>query len=78
MRNERFEFLHLLTPSAIILRASISKPESVSSKIPRSGSSVRSCNISFLFFHRLRIHHLQSVLNMTCPCLIQKVFLYNT
>ena len=41
---------NLFTPLATILRASISKPESVSSKIATFGSNIAIWKISFLFF----------------------------
>ena len=40
----------MLTPSATIFKASISKPESVSSKIESFGASNDICKISFFFF----------------------------
>jgi len=43
-------FLDEFTPLAIIFRASISSPESVSSKIERLGSKIFICKISFFFF----------------------------
>ena len=42
--------LKAFTPSATILRASMSNPESVSSKIARSGSSSDICKTSLRFF----------------------------
>jgi len=42
--------LYELTPSATILKASISRPESVSSKIDNFGSNNFICSISFFFF----------------------------
>ena len=43
-------FLNLFTPSETTRRASISKPESVSSKIDITGSRSDICNISCFFF----------------------------
>ena len=42
--------LRRLMPSLMVLRASMSNPESVSSSIANFGSSMAICNISFLFF----------------------------
>ena len=50
IKKEFSLFLNVLTPSATIFRASISKPESVSSKIESFGVSIDICRISFFFF----------------------------
>ena len=50
IKNEFFSFLKVFTPSATILRASMSSPESVSSRIESFGDNIDICKISFFFF----------------------------
>ena len=50
IKKELFFFLREFTPSATILKASISSPESVSSKIESFGFNNDICKISFFFF----------------------------
>ena len=50
IKKELSLLLNALTPSETIFKASISRPESVSSKIDNLGFKIDICKISFFFF----------------------------